>query len=80
MSLMHLYMQPTSHRECHTQTDPAHSHRTTSTATNRPALALAEDPEMVAVSVWRILSTAFAGQRQFAAVQQPELSLLPMVP
>ena len=27
-------MQPASHRDCHTRTDPAHTHRTTSTATN----------------------------------------------
>ena len=28
-------MQPASHRDCHTRTDPEHSRRTTSTATNR---------------------------------------------
>ena len=27
-------MQPASHRDCHTRTDPAHTHRTTSTATS----------------------------------------------
>ena len=28
-------MKPASHRDCHTRTDPEHTHRTTSTATNR---------------------------------------------
>ena len=28
-------MQPASHRDCHTRTDPARTHRTTNTATNR---------------------------------------------
>ena len=28
-------MQPASHRDCHTRTDPVHTHNATSTATNR---------------------------------------------